>query len=81
MQGDALKIFADYKLFIVKEEGYKSQLRQAYAKDVSLSNKRHHRHFLNDIRMTVNTVDQYAVIIVENKVCTLCVLFYLSIEN
>ena len=81
LQGDALKIFADYKILIVKEEGDTSQVCQAYDKDVSLSNKRHHHHFLNGIRMAVNMVDQYALIIVANKVCTLCVLFYLSVAN
>ena len=38
LQGDALKIFADYKILIVKEEGDTSQVCQAYDKDVSLSN-------------------------------------------
>ena len=81
MQGDALKIFADYKLFIVKEEGETSQLCQAYNKDVSLSYKRHHHYFLNGIRMAVNVVDQYALIFVSNKVSTLCALFCLSVAN
>ena len=81
LQGDALKIFADYKILIVKEEGDTSKVCQAYDKDVSLSDKGHHRHFLNGIRISVNTVDQYALIIVANKVCNLCVLFYLSVAN
>ena len=81
LQGDALKIFADYKILIVKEEGDTPQVCQSYDKDVSLSDKRHHRHFLNGIRMAVNIVDQYALIIVSNKLCTLCVLFYLSVSN
>ena len=81
LQGDALKIFAYYKILIVKEEGYTYQVCQAYNKDVSLSDKRHHHHLLNDIRMSVNMVGQYALIIVANKVCTLCVLFYLSVIN
>ena len=51
LQGDTLKIFADYKILIVKEEGYTSQVCQGYYKDVSLSNKWNHRHLLNDIRM------------------------------
>ena len=81
MQGDALKICADYKILIVKEEGDTSQVCQTYDKDVSLRGKRHHRHFLNGIRISVNMVIQYALIIVENKVCTFCVLFYLSVTN
>ena len=81
LKGGALKIFADYKILILKEEGGTSQVCQAYDKGVSLSNKQHHCHFLNCIRMAVNMVDQYAIIIVANKVCTVCVLFYLSVEN
>ena len=81
LQEYALKIFADYKILIVKEEGDKYRLCQEYNKDVSLRDKRHHHHFLNGIRMAVNMVDQYALIIVANKVCTLCVLFYLSVAN
>ena len=38
LHGDALKIFADYKILIVKEEGDTSQVCQSYDKDVSLSN-------------------------------------------
>ena len=71
LQGDALKIFADYNIFIMKEEGDTSQVCQAYDKYVSMSDKRHNCHFLHGIRTAVNMVDQYALIIVENKVCTL----------
>ena len=71
LQGDALKIFADYKILIVKEEGDTSQACQAYKKDVSLSDKHNHHHFLNGIIMAVNMLDQYALIIVANKLCTL----------
>ena len=81
LQGDALKIFADYKILIVKEEGETSQVCQAYDKYVPLMNKRHRCHFLNGIRMAVKMVDEYTLIIVANKVCTLCVLFYLSVAN
>ena len=81
LQGDALKIFTDYNILIVKEEGDKSQVCQKYDKDVSLSNKRHHHHFLNGIRMAVNMLNQHYLIIAANKVCTLCVLFYLSFAN
>ena len=35
LQGDALKIFVDYKIWIVKEEGDTSQVCQAYDKDWS----------------------------------------------
>ena len=81
LQGDALKIFADQNILIVKEEVDTSQLCQSYDKDVSLSEKWHHHHFLNGISMAVNVVYQYALIIVAKKVCTLCVLLYLSVAN
>ena len=81
LQGDALKIFSDYKILIVKEEGDTYQVCQAYDKDVSLSQKRHHHHFLNGTMTAVNMVDQYPLIIVAKNVCTLCVLFYLLVVN
>ena len=81
LQRDVLKIFADYNIFILKEEGDTSQVCQAYDKDVSLSDKIHHRNFINGIRMAVNMVDQYALIIVANKVCTVWWGFYLSVAN
>ena len=67
MQGDALKIFADQNILIVKEEVDTSQVCQSYDKDVSLSEKWHHHHFLNGISMAVNVVYQYALIIVAKK--------------
>ena len=81
LQRDVLKIFADYNILILKEEGDTSQVCQAYDKDVSLRDKRHHHHFLNGIRMAVNMVDQYVLIILSNKVCAIRVLFYLSVAN
>ena len=81
LQGDVLKIFADYKILIVKEEGDTYQVCQSYDADVSLSDKRHHRHFLNKTIMLVNIVDQYVLIILANKVCALWMLSYLSVAN
>ena len=75
-QGEALKLFADHKILIVKEEGDMSQVCQAYDKDVSLSNKRHHRRFLNGIMVDISMVDQWTLIIVAKKVCTFFILFY-----
>ena len=76
LQGDALNVFADHKILIVKEEGYTSQVCQAYDKDVYLSDKRHHCSFLNGIRAEISMVDQWTLVIVANKVCTFCILFY-----
>ena len=39
LQGDELKIFADYIIFIVKEDGDTSQVCQVYDKDVSLNHQ------------------------------------------
>ena len=66
LQGDALKMFLDYSILIVKEEGDTYQVCQACNKYVSLIDKQHHRHFLNGIRTAVSMVDQYALIIVAN---------------
>ena len=73
--------FVDYKVLVVKEERDTSHVCQVYGKDVSLSDKRHHRYFLNGIRMELNMVDQYTLVIVANKVCTLYMLLYFSITN
>ena len=81
LQGDALKVFANYNILVVKEEGDTSHVCQAYDKDVSLSNKCHHCCFLNGIRIEVNMMGQYTLVIVTNKVCTLYILLYFSITN
>ena len=49
LEGDALKVFAGHKILIVKEEGDKSQVCQAYDNEVAKSEKRHHRDFINGI--------------------------------
>ena len=49
LEGDALKVFADHKILIVKEEGDTSQVCQAYANKVALSDKRNHCSLLNGI--------------------------------
>ena len=81
LQEDVLKMFVNYKVLVVKKEEDTSHVCQEYDKDVSLSNKRQHRCFLNDIRMELNMVDQYTLVIVANKVCTLYMLLYFSITN
>ena len=49
LEGDALKVFTDHNILIMKEEGDTSQVCQAYENEVSKSNKRHHRDLLNGI--------------------------------
>ena len=49
LEGDALKVFADHKILVVKEEGDTSQVCQAYDNEVSKIDKRHHHDVLNGI--------------------------------
>ena len=77
---DALKVFADHNILIVKEEGDKPQVCQAYNNEVVESDKYHHRDFLNRIRCDINCIDQWALIIVSNNLCSLfasCMLYCL----
>ena len=78
LEGEALKVFADHKILIVKEEGDTSQVCQAYDNEVALSDKRHFRNLLNGIRLLLPMVDQWALIIIANVVCALCDLCMLS---
>ena len=78
LQGDALKVFENYKILVLKEEGDISHVCQAYDKDVSFSNKRYHCCFLNGIMLELNMMDQYTLIIVANKVCALYMLLFFN---
>ena len=68
LQGKALKVFADYKILIVKEEVDTSQVCQAYNKGITKEDKRHHFSSLNGIRVQINIVDQWTLVILANKV-------------
>jgi len=72
LEGDALKVFADHKILIVKEEGDRSQVCQAYDNEVALSDKCNQRSLLNGIRMDIAMVDQWTLIVISNVVRTLC---------
>ena len=56
--GYALKLFADHKILIVKEEGDTSQMCQAYDNEVAKSDKRHNPVFPNGIRCDIPCTDQ-----------------------
>ena len=71
MEGDALKVFADHKILIVKEEGDASQVCQAYNNEVAKSKNFHHRDFLKGIQCDMPCIDKWELIIVANKVCSL----------
>ena len=49
LEVDALKLLAEHKILIVKEEGDSSQVCQAYDNKVTKNDKRHHRDLLNGI--------------------------------
>ena len=69
LEPEALKVFADHKILIIKEEGDTSQVCQAYDKDVAKADKRHHRNFLNGIRLHSHSmVDQWTLVLIANKV-------------
>ena len=68
LQGEALQVFAHHKILIVKEEGDTSQVCQAYDKDVAKADKRHHRSFLNGLRLHVAMIDQWNLVMVANTV-------------
>jgi hypothetical protein len=68
MQGEALKEFSDCKTLAVKEEGDTLHVCQACDKDVAKEDKCHHCSFLNNILLEINMVDQWALVLVANKV-------------
>ena len=79
LEGDALKVFADHKIFIVKEEGDTSHVCQAYENEVAKSDKRHHCDFLSGIRCDMPCIYQWTLVIVANYVCYLfasCMNFF-----
>ena len=47
---ESLKVFTDYKIFIVKEEGDTSQVNQAYDQVVARSDKRAIHSLLDTVR-------------------------------
>ena len=80
LEADTLKVFADHNICIVKEEGYTSQVYQAYENEVAKSDKRHHLDFLNSIRFDMTCIDQWTLIIIANNLCSLfasCMISYL----
>ena len=74
----AFKVFVDRKILIVKEEGYISQVCQFYDNEVTKSDKHHHRDFPNGIRCDIHYIDQWTIIVVDNKVCSLFASYMLS---
>ena len=84
LEGDALKVFTDHNILIVKEVGDTAQVCQAYDNEVSKSDKRHHRYLLNGIQCDMPCIDQWTLIIVSNNVCSLfasCMLSCLIKQN
>ena len=67
LQPEALKVFSDHKILVVKEEGDTSHVCQAYDKDVAKEDKQHHRSLLHMIRLEIDMVDQWTLVLVANK--------------
>lgn len=67
LQPEALKVFADHKILIVKEEGDTSHVCQAYDKDVAKEDKRHHHSLLHRIRLDIDMADQWTLVLVANR--------------
>ena len=76
LEGDALKVFEDHKIFIVKEKGDTSQVCQAYDNEFYKSNKRHQCDLLNGIQCDMPCIDQWTLFTVSNKVCSLFCQLY-----
>ena len=60
-------MFAYYKSLILEEEVDTLQVCQVYDKDVVKEDKWHHCIFLNGIRVHINMVNQWTLVIVVNK--------------
>ena len=78
LECDALKVFADHKILIVKEEGDISQVCQAYDNEVAKSDKHHNFDFINSIQCDMPCIDQWTLIIVDNNLSSLFGNFMLS---
>jgi len=57
-----LKIFSDYKIMLVKEEGDTSHVNQAYDQSVAKADKRHVREWLEKIRHKIGIFNQWTLI-------------------
>ena len=80
LQPEALKVFADHKILIVKEEGDTSHVCQAYDKDVAKEDKRHHRSLLHRIWLDIDMVNQWTLVLVANRVRLLLLVMVTKIR-
>ena len=62
----ALEVFAENKILVVKEEPDTLQVCQAYDKEVSKADKRHHRNFLDGIRLHSPMVGKMELVLISN---------------
>jgi hypothetical protein len=67
LQHEALQVFSDHKILVLKEEGDTSHVCQAYDKDVAKEDKRHHRSLLHMIRLEIDIDDRWTLVLVANK--------------
>ena len=71
LEGDALDVFADHNILIVKEEVDTSKVCQANDNEIDKINKCRHRDFLNTIQCDMPCIDLWTLIFFFNKVCSL----------
>ena len=62
----ALEVFAEHKILVFKEEADTSQVCQAYDKEFSKDDKRHHLNFLDGIWFHSPMVGQMGIVLVAN---------------
>ena len=58
LKDEALKVFDEHKIMIVKEKGDSSQVCQLYTKDITKEDTHHHHSFLNGISIERPIVDE-----------------------
>jgi hypothetical protein len=69
---DALLVFTEYKILVIKEEGDTSQVSQAYDQMVARADKRNFKELLDTVRAHYKTVlNQWDIIIIVNDVLNL----------
>ena len=67
LDSDALLVFCNYKILVIKEEGDTSQVSQAYDQMMAKANKRQFRDFVDTVRAHYKSVlNQWDIIIIVN---------------
>ncbi len=68
LNSDALLVFCNYKILVIKEEGDTSQVSQAYDQMMAKADKRQFRDFVDTVRARYKSVlNQWGIIIIVNN--------------